>query len=64
VLATLSASAKDYCEVLTKPIPPEILIERLQQLANRQDGYLSDSRDPNILWFQKSGLAKHLTRDL
>jgi hypothetical protein len=29
-----------------------------------QDGYLSDSRDPNILWFQKSGSAEHLTKDL
>ena len=28
------------------------------------DGYLSDSRDPNILWFQEFGLAKHLTKDL
>jgi Bacterial membrane protein YfhO len=27
-------------------------------------GYLSDSRNPNILWFQKSGSAEHLTKDL
>jgi hypothetical protein len=26
--------------------------------------YLSDSRNPNILWFQKSGSAEHLTKDL
>jgi hypothetical protein len=30
----------------------------------RPDGYLSDSRYPNMLWFQKGGIAEHLTRDL
>jgi hypothetical protein len=29
-----------------------------------EGGYLSDSRNPNILWFQKSGSAEHLTKDL
>jgi hypothetical protein len=28
------------------------------------DGYLSHSRTPNILWFRKSGCARHLIRDL
>jgi hypothetical protein len=29
-----------------------------------ENGYLRDSGDPNILWFQKSSFAAHLTRDL
>jgi hypothetical protein len=28
------------------------------------DGYLSDSGTHYILWFQKGGIAEHLTRDL
>ncbi len=28
------------------------------------DGYLSDSGNPYILWLRDSGIAEHLTRDL
>jgi hypothetical protein len=28
------------------------------------DGYLSDSGTHYILWFQKGGIAEHLTKDL
>jgi putative hemolysin len=35
-----------------------------QEFEFAPDGYLSDSRYPNMLWFQKGGIAEHLTRDL
>ncbi|MGB6690378.1 MAG: hypothetical protein WBE76_21290 [Terracidiphilus sp.] len=38
------------------------LIVQLDEIA--PDGYLHHSRDHNILWFQKGGIAEHLTRDL
>jgi hypothetical protein len=29
-----------------------------------QNGYISDSGTHYILWFQKGGIAEHLTKDL